>query len=244
MELKLSVSDGTATIRDKGDTAMAFPAPDANGNKTYITSVTDACGNKMTYTYASGHAGRVDKLTDGVGRDTVFTYNAQNLLSRIDNPDGRYVTFAYEGDTNLLVSAQNYDGLKATLVYEPEAQFDTAAVDNFAPQARRVISMEKTGANNAKGAKKRIEYLGMTTRVTAVTDATGEAGKAITYQFNATGNVVSMFDELGYAQSTKFSATLANAPEQSSKLQRAIINPVSYTHLRLPSCQSPRRCTF
>ena len=33
-----------------------------------------------------------------------------------------------------------------------------------------------------------------------------------------------VFDELGYAQFNKFSATLANAPEQSSKLQRAVIN--------------------
>src|SRR5699024_4624873 len=77
---------------------------------------------------------------------------------------------------------------------------------------------------NARGAKKRIEYLGTTTRVTAVADTASEEGKAITYQFNAAGNVVCVSDELGYAQSTKFSATLANTPEQSSKLQRAIIN--------------------
>ena len=91
-------------------------------------------------------------------------------------------------------------------------------MDDFAPQARRVLSMEKSGAGNAAGAKKRMEYLGMTTRVTAVTDAESEAGKAITYQFNASGNVVSMFDELGYAQSTKFSATLPNTPEQALSL--------------------------
>lgn len=45
MELKLTISGGTATIRDKSDTAMAFPDPSSNGAKAYITSVTDACGN-------------------------------------------------------------------------------------------------------------------------------------------------------------------------------------------------------
>ena len=73
MELKLTVSGGTATIRDKSDTAMAFPDPNSNGAKSYITSVTDACGNQMTYAYAADHVGRVDKVTDARGpRDAVF----------------------------------------------------------------------------------------------------------------------------------------------------------------------------
>ena len=159
-----------------------------------------------------------------------FAYDANKRLTSVGYSDlaqEQKTVFAYEGDTNLLVSAQNYDGLKIALAYEPEAFFDTAVMDDFAPQARRVLSMEKSGAGNAAGAKKRMEYLGMTTRVTAVTDAESEAGKAITYQFNASGNVVSMFDELGYAQSTKFSATLPNTPEQASKLQRAIVNFVT-----------------
>ena len=247
MELKLTLSGDEATIKDKADTAMRFPNPGTDGAKTYIASATDACGNAMTYTYVDGQPGRVARVTDGVGRETVFTY-ANDLLARIDNPDGRYVTFAYdagerltsigysdlpeaqktafayEGDTPLLTSAQNFDGQKVALTYEPEALFDAAAVDDFAPQARRVLTMEKTGLNDARGAKKRIEYLGMTTRVTAVTGTASEEGKAITYQFNAAGNVVCVSDELGYAQSTKFSATLANTPEQSSKLQRAIVN--------------------
>ena len=250
MELKLTLSGDEATIKDKADTAMRFPNPGTDGAKTYIASATDACGNAMTYTYVDGQPGRVARVTDGVGRETVFTY-ANDLLARIDNPDGRYVTFAYdagerltsigysdlpeaqktvfayEGDTPLLTSAQNFDGQKVALTYEPEALFDAAAVEDFAPQARRVLTMEKTGLNDARGAKKRIEYLGMTTRVTAVTGTSSEEGKAITYQFNAAGNVVCVSDELGYARSTKFSATLANTPEQSSKLQRAVINKVT-----------------
>lgn len=133
MELKLTLSGDEATIKDKADTAMRFPNPGTDGAKTYIASATDACGNAMTYTYVDGQPGRVARVTDGVGRETVFTY-ANDLLARIDNPDGRYVTFAYdagerltsigysdlpeaqktvfayEGDTPLLTSAQNFDG--------------------------------------------------------------------------------------------------------------------------------------
>ena len=114
---------------------MTFPQP-TDETKKYITSVTDACGNQMTYTYSEDHPGRVEKVTDGVGRETVYMYNSDNLLQKISNPDGRYVTFAYDTEKrltsigysdlqdtqktlftyegNLLIGAKNYDGIQST----------------------------------------------------------------------------------------------------------------------------------
>ena len=98
-------------------------------------------------------------------------------------------------------------------------------MEDFAPQARRVISMEQSNGET-KGTKKLLEYLGMTTKITAVDGLQSDAGKTITYQFNDSGNVVCMFDELGYAQSATFSESVANTPMSVSKLQRAVINQI------------------
>ena len=70
------------------------------------------------------------------------------------------------------------------------------------------------------------EYRNMCTEVTAVDAADPEAstGKKITYQFNDVGNVTCIKDELGHAQFTKFSASLKNAPSESSKMQKAVVN--------------------
>ena len=64
----------------------------------------------------------------------------------------------------------------------------------------------------------------LTTKVTAVESAKTDSGKTITYQFNDAGNVVSMYDELGFAQFNAFSETIPNQQTGASKLQRAVIN--------------------
>ena len=222
---------------------------DAHYTENNGTRVT---GSEMSFAYVAGRNGMIDTITDGAGRVTQYSY-AGDLLTEIEAPDGTSVSFAYdnanrltgvtysdlpstsgtlftyETASNLLIAARNYDGVSVQLGFEPEASFDVACIENFAAQARKVISLELTGGNLpggtvVGGVKKLIEYLNMTTRVTSMKDNLD--GKTITYQFNDAGNVTCMFDELGFAQSAQFSSSLPNTAEKVSRLQKAVINLV------------------
>ena len=84
----------------------------------------------------------------------------------------------------------------------------------IAAQARRAITLERSNGSE-KGEKLVLEYLDMTTKITAVKGYSSDAGKSITYQFNDAGNVVCMYDELGYAQSAKFESGIPNTASQT-----------------------------
>lgn len=216
-----------------------------------INNANNAEGSCITLSYANGGYtnSKITEITDGAGRKTLYSYNSEGLLSRITAPDGTYVAFTYSGTNlvnvtysdsttdapkktvytysgNLLTSAKNYDNIKINIVYgEPDViNPDTATdPDNHDELSRRVSSMEMVSGTKY-GEKLCFEYLQNTTKVTSVKDAASDAGKTITYQFNDAGNVTCMFDELGYAQATTYSSTIPNTAEQSSRLQRAVMN--------------------
>lgn len=244
MELKLTTSGSTLTITDKSHNVMTFPLP-SNTTWQNLTKVADALGNTATLTYADG---KLSQITDGAGRVTTFTYNASGLLSQLAIP-GRPAltytysgtnltgvsyadvtsggtTFTYEAGSNLLTCAQNYDGVKLNIGFEGASSYDSAAVDNYAQQVRRVISLEQASGSLA-GAKQVFEYLHMTTRVTAVDNANNDTGKTLTYLFNQNGNVVCTYDELGFATSGTYSASVANQQTSASRLHKVVINRLS-----------------
>lgn len=241
MSLKLTTTSTELTITDKGDTKLVFPLP-ADANQKFLLRMADACGNSASLSYDA--SGRLTGVTDGVGRVTTLTYNAAGLLSQIAVPGRPAVTYSYTGTqltgvgygditgrttytyeetSNMLVSAVNYDGVRVALTYEGLNAYDSAAIDNYAAQVRRVIAME-TRSDSIRGAKQRFDYEHMTTKVTSVTNAASEEGKTITYQFNNAGNVVCCFDELGYAQSNTFSTSVANQQTSASQMKRVVIN--------------------
>ena len=63
-------------------------------------------------------------------------------------------------------------------------------------------------------------------------DASSDAGKKLTYQFNDGGNVVCVRDELGYARFTKYDSAIENTPSDSSRLQKAVVNLLTHPDLR------------
>ena len=147
LELNLYESDGYIIIRDKKDTRMRFNI--IQSGLAWLVAVRDALNNEVTYEYASGYSaeGRISKITDPVGRETVFTYSG-NLLANIRIPDTeantyRYVYFTYDssqrltgvryselggttphtvytydGTTGILTRAKNYDGICVDIGYE------------------------------------------------------------------------------------------------------------------------------
>ena len=255
--LKLTFSsDGTKIfIFDKMDNGMRFNVVQAG--LAWLEATTDAVGNVSTYYYVSGYesVGRLDRITDAVGRTTQFAYNASGLLSSIRIPaaeNGTYrdvfytydslnrltgirysdlggmnphTTYSYEGDTKLLNGARNWDGIQLRIGYEPVSLYGNVATDD----ARRVLSVETvatdtSGAVAKSGAKQVFRYGAMTTEVTAVENTASDSGKKLYYQFNDSGNVICVRDELGFAKFTKFESGIENKPSEESKLRKAIVN--------------------
>ena len=116
--------------------------------------------------------------------------------------------------------------------YEPISLYNSAMFQGGATeQMRRVLSLEQlhaassdyTAAITQRGAKLKIDYQHMCTEVTAVEDASSDAGKKLTYQFNDGGNVVCVRDELGYARFTKCDSAIENTP---CNVQGNIAGPV------------------
>ena len=241
MELKLTTSGSTLTITDKSNTRMEFPLPTSAAWQS-LTRIVDSCGNAATLTYSGG---KLALAKDGAGHEVKFTYNAAGLLGAMtitgspkvsftysgtnltgiayEDVTSGGTTFTYESGTNMLIGAQNYDGVKLNIGFEATSSYDSAAIDSYAAQIRRVISLEQA-AGSVKGAKQVFGYYQGCTKVTAVTNASSDAGKTLTYAFNTAGNLLCVYDELGYAQSNTFSASVANQLTASSKLQKAVEN--------------------
>ena len=247
------------TITDKEHNVMHFNVVQLH--LAWLAWTQDACGNRTTYSYVSGHTldGRLDKITDPVGRVTQFSYTAAGLISSIAIPaaeegEQRYVyytydsanrltgiryselggtvphtAYGYDGSTNMLVSARNYDGVQVNVGYEASSIFDGTTVGGVTDQMRRVLSLETVavGDNNAvttHGAKQLFAYKTMCTEVTAVEGENSDEGKKLYYQFNDSGNVICVRDDLGFAVFRKFETNIENKPSKESRLRKVVVN--------------------
>ena len=261
MDLKLYLynSDGYIVISDKKHNRMRFDIRESG--LAWLVAVRDALSNEVAYEYVPGYEkqGRISKITDPAGRETVFTYS-NDLLSDISIPDTEegslrhvyftydssqrltgiryselggtspHTVYTYDGSTAILTRAKNYDGVCVDVGYEAKSRYNSnALVDGANDQMRRVLSLETlhvndSGAVTKRGAKQTFDYQHMCTVVTAVEDTASDAGKKLYYQFNDSGNVVAMRDELGYGQFAKFEAGVDNKPSEVSKLRKVVIN--------------------
>ncbi len=95
---------------------------DADG---YLTRSYDAEGNYLSVSYASAGSGStlrkfVTAVTDGAGRVTSLSHDANGRLTSVTTPDGRTTTLSYTGDR---LSSVNYpNGLATTFSYDGEGR--------------------------------------------------------------------------------------------------------------------------
>ncbi len=197
-----------------------------------LDKITDAVGRVTQFAYnANGLISsiRIPAAEDNAYRDVFYTYDSANRLTgvRYSELGGTtpHTTYAYEGSTKLLTLARNFDGVQVNVGYESTSLYGTSATDD----ARRVLSVETvatdaSGAVVKSGAKQIFEYGAMTTEVTAVEGTASNAGKKMYYQFNDSGNVICVRDELGFAKFTKYASGIENKPSEESKLRKAVVN--------------------
>ena len=238
LSLKLTDNGTYTEIEDKGGTVMRFESPqDALDDTGRLLSITDSCGNTNTFQYGDW---RLERITDGAGRVTQFTYSGNVLTGILAPGETAPVTLEYYNNMRLngIVDA---DGERTSISWTQVAgEFgsddyvesignsgDGRYLEFTYPYAmphrvERMRIVYPTGEDLYVGNSHAYSYRDM---MTVVQDMTVVNGKRMIYQFNDFGNVVSVRDELGYASYSKFSeALLPNHPEQVSKLQRSVIN--------------------
>ena len=238
LSLKLTDNGTYTEIEDKGGTVMRFESPqDALDDTGRLLSITDSCGNTNTFQYGDW---RLERITDGAGRVTQFTYSGNMLTGILAPGETAPVTLEYYNNMRLngIVDA---DGERTSISWTQVAgEFgsddyvesignsgDGRYLDFSYPyvmphRVERMRIVYPTGEDLYVGNNHAYSYRDM---MTVVQDMTVVNGKRMIYQFNDFGNVVSVRDELGYASYSKFSeALLPNHPEQVSKLQRSVIN--------------------
>ena len=238
LSLKLTDNGTYTEIEDKGGTVMRFESPqDALDDTGRLLSITDSCGNTNTFQYGDW---RLERITDGAGRVTQFTYSGNMLTGILAPGETAPVTLEYYNNMRLngIVDA---DGERTSISWTQVAgEFgsddyvesignsgDGRYLEFTYPYAmphrvERIRIVYPTGEDLYVGNSHAYSYRDM---MTVVQDMTVVNGKRMIYQFNDFGNVVSVRDELGYASYSKFSeALLPNHPEQVSKLQRSVIN--------------------
>lgn len=238
LSLKLTDNGTYTEIEDKGGTVMRFESPqDALDDTGRLLSITDSCGNTNTFQYGDW---RLERITDGAGRVTQFTYSGNMLTGILAPGETAPVTLEYYNNMRLngIVDA---DGERTSISWTQVAgEFgsddyvesignsgDGRYLEFTYPYAmphrvERMRIVYPTGEDLYVGNSYAYSYRDM---MTVVQDMTVVNGKRMIYQFNDFGNVVSVRDELGYAGYSKFSeALLPNHPEQVSKLQRSVVN--------------------
>lgn len=201
-----------------------------------IDTITDPAGRVTKYNYSGDLLASI-QIPDSAAntyRYVYFTYDGSQRLTGVRYSDlggtAAHTTYTYDGSTCMLTKARNYDGVQVNVGYEASSLYDpTTIAGGVTAQMRRVLSMEclvtnASGTTVKQGAKQLFEYKHMCTEVTAVETASSDAGKKLYYQFNDSGNVVSVRDDLGYARFTKFESGIENRPSEQSPIRKAVIN--------------------
>ncbi len=221
----------TAT-RDACDNRAIWSYVSGHEEEGRIDKITDPAGRVTKFNYNTD--GLIDNIqipaaAENALRTVYYTYDSAKRLTGIRYSElggtAPHTTYVYDGSTKLLTKARNYDGIQVNVGYESTSLYGTAATDD----ARRVKSLETVATNASgtvvkSGAKELFEYKNMCTEVTVVDTTASDSGKKLYYQFNDSGNVVCVRDDLGYARFTKFESGIENKPSEESPLRRAVVN--------------------
>lgn len=193
------LTSGALEYRDKSGAVMRF---DSNGR---ITSTVDRNGNTTTYNYTSGN---LTSVTDAVGRSIVFTYNAPGQVSEVRDPLGRITKYDYDSDLRL-ISVTDPAGGVTSYTYDTSGFFGTNHLLSITdPRGNRVKEITYDGNGRviaqlfANSGIERYSYTLSGALVTSTT-ITDVLGRTEVKRFNANGYTVGAIDSLGQVSTTE-----------------------------------------
>ena len=236
LNLTLSVSSDGYSLVDQDGNERLF---DTKGRLTMINN-NQTTKSSISIYYQDGSSKLITLITDGAGRKYRFSYNDNNMLSKIAyTGDGETeissVTFSYNGYD--LKEITYKDGTKSTFTYDSK-HFLISATDvdgykiqySYCPtEPHRVTKITEYDGASAGGSLS-IEYAHNQTTLT------DHNGNAQVLQFNDWGNVVAVQDNQGRAQFAQYAfnkyddkaeddQTLkGNQLRLSSKMQNTVVN--------------------
>ncbi|VTU25793.1 Cell wall-associated polypeptide CWBP200 [Variovorax sp. SRS16] len=109
---ELRMPDGSKQVFAHADGATTRP------RRMFLTQIVDPAGNASTFNYDAQL--RLISITDAVGRNTVFAYEAPSsplLVTRITDPFGRHADLGYDGQGRL-ASITDVIGITSSFTYD------------------------------------------------------------------------------------------------------------------------------
>jgi RHS repeat-associated protein len=155
-------ADGTFTLTEKNLLKKKF------SGEGKLLSLTDENNNSMVMTYESG---KLTKIIDASGRETLLTYSPDGKISKIVDPAQRKVEYFYESDnlvrvnditgldtqylydsTHHLIQVTSFDGQKSHFTYDTQGKLLTQTYHGeettgiaYDPATRTTVVTDKMG---------------------------------------------------------------------------------------------------
>ena len=180
-----------------------------------LTRITDRSGNQLNF-IVNGTTGAIASITDASGRTVSFTYNLDNLCTRITVPGGRHIDFSYDYHKNLTgitdmagyVGSYTYDDLGFLLRMNTAGRVNSFTYadrpgyekDGTPPDGEGAGDQVLASVTNAQGNVVKYELLPKDGGVKR-TDARGET---MTFKSKA-GQTTDVTDPLGNLRSVQYS---------------------------------------
>ena len=193
--IEARLEGGLIQVRLKDGTRYEFPPSGAANQR--LTAMVDPNGNRITLSRdgSRGGAGRITVLTDARGRLYQFGYSG-NLITRIVDPLGRTMGFAYDGNSRL-IEVTDPLGQKTRYAYDanhrviektdPRGAITQYAYDDAGRTIEEVLP---------DGGTYRFAYVASGGTVTE-TRMTDPLGNVTVYRWNGQGYEIRRTDALG-----------------------------------------------
>ena len=202
--------DDSAALRFRDGVTYDFVrlTPPTEVDITVLSSIVDPNGNTITITRNPGDANQITAITDAVGRQLIFTYNAADLITSITDPMGRTVYYTYTGapsgpggfletftDQNGGVWQYAYNDVTGNLLTLTDPR-GVLVEQNTYDANYRVVSQLQADGSTIQLSYSLVNPLVPSAPVisTVVTD---QLGRQSTYRFNPQGFLAQFTDPLG-----------------------------------------------
>jgi RHS repeat-associated protein len=192
---------GGSQLRLADGTLLGFQAFTRMGG-SMLTTITDPNSNTVTITRSTFTPLDVTAVTDPVGRQLTFTYDASGRVTGITDPLGRTVSYSYGTDGNLSTFT-DVRGKVTQYTYTAKGQLATIT------DPRNVKVLELTYDANGRASSETVVGSGKTTfdytlintsvplSPVVETKVTDPLGNVSDYRFNPRGFLLSASDPLG-----------------------------------------------
>lgn len=197
LNLKLIPVGSNYKMEDKEGNVSIFTK---NNNIWYLTEIMDTSGNKITINLNASNNNLISSVSDASGDTLTFTY-ANNLLSKITDQANREIKYGYANNNLLTITYPDneiqkleYNNNLVTKIVDVNSSYNTYEYYPNSPYRLKKIS--EFGTNGSKGNNLDFTYGENTTSIKNI------KGKKTNYLFNNLGLTTSITD-LGDSKSVE-----------------------------------------